>query len=119
MSNTSKELKDELKFIDDPIERALVKLATIKQRQINPHVGRTMRQDDEVMEAYALITQQLDKALEQARSKDPHKCEYGHEVYSHNTASGWCCACEADQAFMENEIERRIATLKQQLKDKE
>lgn len=28
--------------------------------------------------------------------------EYGHE-----TVNGWCCACEADQAFMEAEIERR------------
>jgi len=30
------------------------------------------------------------------------------DEYGHNTLNGWCCACEADQAFMEAEIERRV-----------
>lgn len=46
--------------------------------------------------------------VEAARSKDPHVCEFGHEVYSHKTADGWCCACEADQAWLNAEIERRV-----------
>lgn len=54
------------------------------------------------------VTTRVKEALELARSKDPHKCEFGHEVYSHNTVDGWCCACEADQAFMEAEIEARV-----------
>ena len=58
------------------------------------------------IEAY--VTTRVKEALELARSKDPHKCEFGHEVYSHNTVDGWCCACEADQAFMEAEIEARV-----------
>jgi hypothetical protein len=56
----------------------------------------------------AYVTTRVKEALELARSKDPHKCEFGHEVYSHNTVDGWCCACEADQAFMEAEIEARV-----------
>ena len=58
------------------------------------------------IEAY--VTTRVKEAIELARSKDPHKCEFGHEVYSHNTVDGWCCACEADQAFMEAEIEARV-----------
>lgn len=58
------------------------------------------------IEAY--VTTRVKEALENARSKEPHKCESVHEVYSHNTADGWCCACEADQAFMEAEIEARV-----------
>ena len=27
---------------------------------------------------------------------------------THKTLNGWCCACEADQAFMEAEIERQV-----------
>ena len=59
-----------------------------------------------IIEAY--VTTRVKEALEAARSKDPHKCEFGHEVYSHKTVDGWCCACEADQAFMEAEIEARV-----------
>lgn len=54
------------------------------------------------LEAY--VTTRVKEALELARSKDPHKCEFGHEVYSHNTVDGWCCACEADQAFMDGRV---------------
>lgn len=34
--------------------------------------------------------------------------EFGHEVYSHNTATGWCCACDADIAWLNSEIETKI-----------
>lgn len=44
------------------------------------------------------------EAVEAARAREPLTCEYGHEVYSHKTADGWCCACEADRAFMEGRI---------------
>jgi hypothetical protein len=47
-----------------------------------------------------LITSEVNKA----RTKDPLKCEQGHPVISHNTADGWCCACEADIAFLNKEI---------------
>lgn len=53
-----------------------------------------------------------------ARKRKPFKCEFGHvqvnkckqghPIYSHDTIDGWCCACDADQAFMEAEIERRV-----------
>jgi hypothetical protein len=29
------------------------------------------------------------------------------EQFSHGTVDGWCCGCEADQAFMERKIEQR------------
>ena len=48
--------------------------------------------------------EQANAAVEKARSNDPNKCEFGHEVYSHKTADGWCCACEADIAFLEQKI---------------
>ncbi len=43
---------------------------------------------------------------------DAFKCEYGHPVYSHKTVDGYCCACDADIAFMdkkytESEIQER------------
>ena len=60
----------------------------------------------EAIEAY--VTTRVKEELEKARSKDPHLCEFGHKVYSHKTVDGWCCACEADQAFMEAEIEARV-----------
>lgn len=114
MSNTSKELIElTVLIVQQYYKDGFFAEEAEEEIERNPQL---LRVRDKVMEWHA---QQLDKALEQARSKDPHKCEYGHEVYSHNTASGWCCACEADQAFMENEIERRIASLKQQLKDKD
>ena len=56
---------------------------------------------------FDLINTQKRLYAESLRSKDPHKCEFGHEVYLHKTVDGWCCACEADQAFMESEIEKR------------
>lgn len=31
------------------------------------------------------------------------------ELYAHDTRDGWCCACEADQAFMEAEIAQHTA----------
>ena len=58
-----------------------------------------------------LITLHTQKKLEEAISKDPNICEFGHKVYAHNTVDGWCCACEADQAFMGAEIERAVAHL--------
>lgn len=54
-----------------------------------------------------LINTQKRLYAESLRSKDPHKCEFGHEVYLHKTVDGWCCACDADQAFMESEIEKK------------
>jgi len=54
-----------------------------------------------------LINTQKRLYAESLRSKDPHKCEFGHEVYFHKTVDGWCCACDADQAFMESEIEKK------------
>lgn len=51
-----------------------------------------------------LIAERERLAVENARANDPLKCEYGHEVFSHKTIDGWCCACEADQAFLEDEI---------------
>lgn len=30
------------------------------------------------------------------------------DTYAHNSAEGWCCACEADQAFMESEILQQV-----------
>ena len=54
-----------------------------------------------------LIETYTNKAINNARSKDPMKCEFGHEVYAHNTADGWCCACEADIAFLNAEIKRK------------
>jgi hypothetical protein len=62
---------------------------------------------------FTLVTHHTDAVIEEARSKDPHVCEFGHEVFSHNTAEGWCCACDADQAFMEKEIEERVEQLKE------
>lgn len=45
------------------------------------------------------IDRECVKAVEKARSKDPFKCNFGHEVYGHKTADGYCCACEADVAL--------------------
>lgn len=52
-----------------------------------------------------LIESHTNKAINLARANDPHKCEHGHEVYSHKTADGWCCACEADIAFLKAQQE--------------
>jgi len=51
-----------------------------------------------------LIQSEITKAVEAARANDPLTCEFGHEIYAHKSADGWCCACEADQAFMQAEI---------------
>jgi len=42
---------------------------------------------------------EFDEAVEQLAADE----------YGHTTIDDWCCACEADQAFMEDEIERRVA----------
>lgn len=47
-----------------------------------------------------------DERVEAARTKDPLKCEFGHPVESHTTADGWCCACDADVAFMEGRLRK-------------
>ena len=31
------------------------------------------------------------------------------DEYGHVTADGWCCACDADMAFLEAELERRLS----------
>lgn len=66
-------------------------------------------------------------ALDAARANDPRTCEYGHQVYAHKSAAGWCCACEGDMAFLEGRIEEAataarldaIDRLKKHLEDKE
>lgn len=29
-----------------------------------------------------------------------NKCRQGHPIYAHDTREGWCCACDADIAFV-------------------
>jgi hypothetical protein len=73
-----------------------------------------LMQAEVIAEAIDTYAQALaEERVREARSKDPYKCEYGHEVYGHKTVDGWCCACDADQAFMEAEIENRIAAKKE------
>lgn len=54
---------------------------------------------------HRLMLKERRKAVAAAISKDPLECEYGHKVYSHKTADGWCCACDADIAFLTSQIE--------------
>lgn len=61
-----------------------------------------------IAEAKAAIQAHVDEAINNARSKDPYKCEYGHEVYSHKTAGGWCCACDSDIAFLNGRIDEAV-----------
>ena len=57
------------------------------------------------LEAKKQIQELIVEAVENARAADPLKCEFGHEVYSHKTADGWCCACDADIAFLEGQLQ--------------
>lgn len=54
-----------------------------------------------------LIAKERADAIINARAKDPLECEYGHKVYAHRTAEGWCCACDADIAFLEAQLNSR------------
>ena len=67
-------------------------------------IAKVANLDQKIVMLEADCATRVKEALEAARSKDPHKCEFGHEVYSHNTVDGWCCACEADQAFMDERV---------------
>lgn len=52
------------------------------------------------------LAEQVRLGIEASKIKEPFKCEFGHEVYGHKTVDGWCCACEADQAFMYATLEQ-------------
>lgn len=39
--------------------------------------------------------------------------EYAAELYGHATLDGWCCGCDADQAFMESDIKRQVSEQRQ------
>jgi len=67
----------------------------VKNGQIDPEDNKA------VSRMFDLVKEQQRAYGEAARSNDPHLCEFGHEVYSHKTVDGYCCACEADIAFME------------------
>ena len=60
-----------------------------------------------VDELVMLIEAEIQEAVEAAKAKDPFKCEFGHEVYGHKTADGWCCACEADMAFLAAQLHNK------------
>ena len=63
--------------------------------------------------------QRVKEAIESARSKDPLKCEFGHEIVSHKTADGWCCACDADVAFLGLRVEEARLSMANKLIDQE
>ena len=77
------------------------------------HRDQTMRDDlwaistDELTRLRDLATYNQRK-LDEAKSA-PFECEFGHKVYAHNTVDNWCCACEADQAFMQGKIDEAYA----------
>ena len=52
----------------------------------------------------------LDWHNKQVKS-EPNECEFGHQLYGHKTAEGWCCACEADQAFMNGNTKQAVEEL--------
>ena len=81
---------------------------TIEDAEIGSAEEVKQMVDMQILLIEAYVTTRIKEAIELARSKDPNLCEYGHEVYSHNTVDGWCCACDADQAFMEAEIQERV-----------
>ena len=86
---------------DQELDRRLEKMLWSVVRR-----ARGKKQDDDyVKDAKRGLMELISTQIEAARSKDPLKCDFGHEVYGHRTSSGWCCACEADIAWLQGETE--------------
>ena len=82
--------------------------------------GRQDKAKAAILQWHTTLTEQaVDAAVAEARSKDPFKCEFGHEVYGHKTAEGWCCACEADIAFLESALHQQQTNSQLRLEGKQ
>ena len=99
---------DREQFVEDVLIETIQRYQRLRftRQGVSEAIGNVIPEaKQQLLDRFAQVERE---AVDNARAKDPFECEFGHKVYGHTTSYGWCCACEADQAFLEAEIEKRV-----------